>query len=68
MDNNYDVSLLEYAVVNQLESDFYDNDFAAMSEMITLLLESESNREILFNYLSDSAQENLKSGETFKRY
>ena len=60
--------LLEHAVVNQLESDFHDNDFDSMSEMIALLLESEDNRSILFNYLSDSAQQNLKDGKTFKRY
>lgn len=63
-----DSILLEHAVVNQLESDFYDNDFDAMSEMIALLLESESNKNILFNYLSDSAQQNLKDGKTVKRY
>lgn len=63
-----DSVLLEHAVVNQLESDFHDNDFDAMSEMIALLLESESNRSILFNYLSDSAQQNLKDGKTVKRY
>lgn len=61
--------LLEHAVVNQLESDFHDNDFDAMSEMIALLIDSsEGNRNILFNYLSDSAQDNLKDGITFKRY
>lgn len=61
-------NLLLHAVINQLESDFDDNDFDAMDEFITMLMKNESNHEILYNYLSDSAQENWLEGKTNVRF
>jgi hypothetical protein len=63
-----DTETLEHAVLNQLQADFGDNDFDAYSEMIHALMKSKKNKEILFQYLSDTAQENLLKGETYKRY
>ena len=59
---------LEHEVLNQIEADLLDKDFEAYSEMMQLLLKNEENKNILFNYLSDSAQENVKENLTFKRY
>ena len=59
---------LEHAVINQLESDFEDQDYDAMSEMLQMLMKDERNLEILVEYLSDTAQENLVEGKTFFRY
>lgn len=66
--NNIKNDDLEHAVINQLEADFGDQDFDAMSELLQILMKSENNREILFNYLGDTAQENVKEGLTNKRY
>lgn len=59
---------LEHAVINQLEADFNDQDYDAMSEVLQMLMKDENNVEILINYLSDTAQENLAEGKTFFRY
>lgn len=63
-----DDELLEHSVLNQIESDISDMDFDAYSELIMKLLKNKDNKKILFNYLSQSAQENLKEGTTTKRY
>lgn len=55
-----DLESLEHAVLNQLEIDLDEHDYEAVSEMLGLLLQDKRNQEILFNYLSDSAQKNLK--------
>ncbi len=61
--------LLEHAVLNQLQADFGDADFDAYSEMFNLLIGTfPEAKNILFEYLSDTAQKNLEEGETFKRY
>lgn len=65
---NINAQLLEHAVLNQIEADLSDKDFEAYSEMMQLLLKDDRNKEIIFNYLSDSAQENIKLELTFKRY
>ena len=44
MDEN---NLLEHSVVNQLETDFNDQDFDAMSEMLSLLIKNEESKKIL---------------------
>lgn len=62
------LDLLEHAVLNQIESDIQSQDFESFSEMMQLLLQNKENQDILFNYLGDSAQENLKVGITFNRY
>lgn len=62
------LELLEHAVLNQLEIDLDEQDYDAVSEMLELLLQDKRNQEILFNYLSDSAQKNLKESKTVKRY
>lgn len=66
---DYDINLLEHAVINQIESDLGDNDFAALSEMLQNLISGKyDNTEILYQYLGDTAQENLKEGLTVKRW
>lgn len=64
MNNNQ----LEHAVINQLEADFNDLDFDSMSEMLELLIKNEKNQEILFQYLSDTTQQNFIEGRTNCRY
>lgn len=59
---------LLHAVINQMEADFEDQDFDAMDEFITKLMENEDNHIILHNYLSDSAQENWLEGSTNIRF
>ena len=59
---------LLHAVINQLESDFDDNDFDAMDEFITMLMKNTDNHEILHAYLGDTAQENWLEGKTNLRY
>lgn len=54
------LELLEQAVLNQIEADLNDYDFEAYSEMMELLMKDEKNIEILYQYLSDTAQKNLK--------
>ena len=61
-------NLLLHAVINQLETDFDDQDFDAMDEFITKLMENPDNQTILYNYLSDSAQENWLEGKTSVRF
>lgn len=60
--------LLEHEVLNQIEADLNDNDYESISEMLQKLMESPISKEILYQYLSDSAQKNLKEGLTKKRY
>ena len=62
------LELLEQAVLNQIESDLNDYDFEAYSEMMELLLKDEKNIEVLYQYLSDTAQKNLKEENTAIRY
>lgn len=59
---------LEHAVINQLEADFQDNDFEAISELLQILMTNEDNIEVLVGYLSDAALKNLEEGLTIKRY
>jgi hypothetical protein len=60
--------LLEHEVLNQIEADINDNDYESVSEMLQKLMESPISKEILYQYLSDSAQKNVKEGLTKKRY
>jgi hypothetical protein len=68
MDQAQKLHLLEHAFMNQLETDFQDQDYEAMSEMINILLKNPVNQDILYQYLGDSAQENLMEGKTNCRY
>ena len=65
MDEN---NLLEHSVINQLETDLNDQDFDAMSEMLSLLIKNEESKKILIEYLSDTAKENWLEGKTNVRY
>lgn len=67
-DSNDDDNLLQHAVINQLETDFNDRDFDAMSEMLELLIKNEESKKILIEYLSDTAKENWLEGKTIVRY
>jgi DNA-binding SARP family transcriptional activator len=55
------------AVLNQLEADFDDQEFDSVEELIKELVKSKPVRRILFDYLSESAQQNLREGLTVKR-
>ena len=61
-------NLLLHAVINQLEADFGDQDYDAMDELITKLMENSDNHDILYQYLSDSAQENWIDRKTKVRF
>jgi hypothetical protein len=61
-------NLLLHAVINQLETDFEDNEFDAMDEFITSLMKNPDNHEILLEYLGDSAKENWLEGKTNVRF
>jgi len=65
---NVDNELLEHEVVNQLGDDFESKDFMALSEMLGQLMEIDEAKWILWHYLSDTAQKNIKDGFTVKRY
>lgn len=62
----YDTDALKHEVINQFETDIDENDFDAIDELLDKLL-SNNQEDILFNYLSDSAQKNLKEKLTQKR-
>jgi hypothetical protein len=65
----YDQDLLVHAVINQMETDFGSNDLESLDEMIKCLIKNRHpNHEVLYNYLSETAQENLKEGLTAKRW
>lgn len=66
---HHDLNALGNAVLNQVESDLQDgSDFNPWSELIAVLCEREENIEILRNYLSDTARQNLDEGKTHLRY
>jgi DNA-binding SARP family transcriptional activator len=55
------------AVLNQLEADFDEQEFDYIEELLRQLVKSKPVRQILFDYLSESAQQNLREGLTLKR-
>lgn len=61
-------NLLEHAFINQLETDFNDQEYDAMSEMIQLLIKNQDNKKIIIEYLSDTAKENWLEGRTNCRF
>ena len=64
----YDLGLLAHEVINQLESDFECEDFEGMDDMIRTLLKNERpNHEVMYDFLSESARQNLKEELTAKR-
>lgn len=65
---NQEQNLLEHAFINQLETDFNDQDYDAMSEMIQLLIKNEDNKKIIVEYLSDTAKENWLKGRANCRF
>jgi hypothetical protein len=64
----FNLDLLEHSFLNQVEADLEQSDFTAFSELMEMLLKNKENQDLIFNYLSDSAQKNLKQGVTFNRY
>lgn len=58
-----ELNLLEHAFINQLEADFDEQDYDAISEMIQLLIKNEENRKIIIEYLSDTTKENWLEGK-----
>lgn len=63
-----DDNLLMHAVINQLEADFSDIEFDAMSEMLELLIKNKESKKILIEYLGDTAKENWLEGKTNVRF
>lgn len=61
-------NLLEHAFMNQLEIDFNDKDYDAMSRMIQLLIKNKANENIIIEYLSDTEKENWLEGRTNCRF
>ena len=60
--------LLEHAVINQLEQDFEDQDYDALSEMLGLLMEDERSAKILTEYIGDELREQFLEGKVTIRY
>ena len=60
--------LLLHALMNQLETDFQDQDYDAMDEFITQLMRNEDNHTIVYSYLTDTAQKNWEEGKTKCRF
>jgi len=67
-ETEHDKNLLLHAVINQLETDFDDQDYDAMDEFLTMLMKNEDNHTILVEYLSDSGKENWLEGKTNVRF
>jgi hypothetical protein len=66
---HHDLNALGNAVLNQIESDLQNgDDFNPWSELIAVLCEREENIEILRDYLSNTARQNLDEGQTNLRY
>lgn len=66
---HHDLNALGNAVLNQVEADLQDgSDFNPWSDLIAVLCEREENIEILRNYLSEIARQNLDEGKTHLRY
>jgi len=60
--------LLEHEVLNQIEKDFDDRDYDAISEMLQFLIKNESAKKVLIEYLGDEAKESWLEGQTERRY
>lgn len=66
---HHDLNALGNAVLNQVEADLQDgSDFNPWSELIAVLCQREENLEILRDYLSETARQNLDEGKTHLRY
>lgn len=61
-------NLLEHAFMNQLEIDFNNKDYDAMSRMIQFLIKNKANENIIIEYLSDTEKENWLEGRTNCRF
>ena len=63
-----DEELLVHAVMNQVEVDFSDQKYNAMSQTFqTLISDERGSIDVLHEYLSKTAQEQLKAGLIIKR-
>ncbi len=65
---NQEQNLLEHAFINQLETDFNEQEYDVMSKMIQLLIKNEDNKKIIIEYLSDTAKKNWLEGRTNCRF
>ena len=61
-------NLLLHAVLNQIETDFDDQDYESIDELLQRLIDIPQAKDLLTGYLSDTALENWKLGRTAKRY
>lgn len=62
----YDLEFLKHEVINQLETDFEEQNFEALDKLLTDL--TETQHELLFEFLSETGQKNLIEGLTHLRY
>lgn len=61
-------NLLLHAILNQIETDFDEQDYDSIDEMLQLLMENPEAKHILTEYLSESAKANWLEDKTVKRY
>lgn len=61
-------SLLEQAVINQMERDFEENELESLSELLQQLFQLEGVKKCLEDYLSDDIAEEWLSGEMRIKY
>ena len=66
---HHDLNALGNAVLNQVEADLQDGtDYNPWSDLIAVICENDENIEMLRNYLSETARQNLDDGKTHLRY
>lgn len=63
-----DENILLHAVLNEIESDFDNQDYDSIDELLTLLIKVPEAKAFLIGYLSDDAKEYWIQGTTEKRY
>ena len=63
----YDLELLKHEVINQLEADFEENYFESMDGLFQTMID-RGYYDLLYDFIGETAQENLKEGLTAKRW
>lgn len=68
MEQTEQESLLEQAVINQMERDFEENELESLSELLQQLFQLEGVKKCLEDYLCDDIKEEWLSGEMRIKY
>lgn len=68
MEQTEQESLLELAVINQIEKDIEEDEFESLSQLLQQLFQLEGAKKCLEDYLSDDIKEEWLSGEMRIKY